>query len=418
MKNITVVGLGYIGMPLVVALSNKGHKVFGYDISEEVIKKISEGKYPESVNTTKIKPFNLTTIPDECLPKSNFIIICVPTPITKDKKPDTSYIQSAAKTISKHLKKDQIVIFESSTYPGTTEELIKPILEESGLKEGKDFGLIYSPERLDPGSKTYTLENLPKLIAGNNKEHLEKVRNLYSEIINEVITTDNIKVAEITKLFENTFRQVNIALANELALLCEKLGINVYNVIKLAATKPAGFMPHYPGPGVGGDCIPTVPLYLYWEGIKHGFDFSLIKIADQVNSKMPLHIIDLIEKNVDKTKPILILGISYKPNVASIKNSAAEVILQGLKSKGWKTSYFDPKVKKTKEFFSEIDLENAIDKANTVVILVAHDYFKNYDLKNMLRDKVIIDACNFFQVNVGKKYIGLGKGNIELPFLN
>ena len=408
MKKITIVGLGYVGVPLAIAFHNKGFDVTGLDVSEKAVKRITEGKFPESVVN---KPKNLmkaTLNPEECLPNSDFIIVCVPTPLTKDKKEDTKYLIAATTTISKYLKKGQTVIIESTTYPGTTEEVIKPILEKSGLKVGIDFGLAYSPERVDPGN-LYPLEKIPKIVAGINRKYGEIVRDLYSQIIERVVLVDSIKVAETTKVFENTFRQVNIAFVNEFALFCEKSGINAYDVIKAASTKHAGFMAHYPGSGVGGDCIPVTPLFLSQKAKEYGLDFKFIELADKLNSQMPLHVVELVEKNADKQKPVLVLGISYKPNVSDMRNSPTEVIIQNLKSKGWKVHYFDPHVKSFSDFTSEENLENAIDKCDTAVLSVAHDYFKKHDLENLLKNKVVIDTCNFFTGNCGRKYIGLGK---------
>ena len=324
MKKITVVGLGYVGMPLAVAFANKNFDVTGYDISEDVIKRIKNGKYNEIATNYEIKPIKATTNPAECLPQSDFIIICVPTPLTKDKKPDVSYLKSASETISKYLRKGQTVITESTSYPGTTEDVIKPILEKSGLKAGIDFGLACSPERIDPGNKGYPLEELPKLVAGINKKYGEIARDLYSQIIKKVVLVSSIKVAETSKVFENTFRNINIAFANEMALLAEKIGVNIFQVIDAASTKHAGFLAHYPGPGVGGYCIPVSPYYLNWKANECGFDSEFIKLADKVNSKMPSHVADLIERNSDKNNTVLILRITYKANISILETHLLE----------------------------------------------------------------------------------------------
>jgi UDP-N-acetyl-D-glucosamine dehydrogenase len=412
MKKITIVGLGYVGMPLAIAFANKDFDVTGYDISEEVIKRIREGKYPEMVTNYEIKPIKATTSPEECLPDSDFIIICVPTPLTQDKKPDVTYIKSACETISKYLRKGQVVITESTGYPGTTEEVIKPILEKSGLKAGVDFGLACSPERLDPGNKKYPLEELPKLVAGINKKYGEMARELYSQIIKKVILVSSIKVAETSKVFENTFRNINIAFVNEMALLAEKMGVNIFEVIDAASTKHGGFLAHYPGPGVGGYCIPISPFYLNWKANECGFDSEFIKLADKINSSMPFHVAELIEKSSDKDDTILILGITYKANISDARDTPIKDVVGALKKEGLKIKIFDPYVT-IKEFSGikiEADLEKAIENSDIIVFTVPHDYFKKLEnIDKLLRDKIIIDACNFFGSEVGKKYIGLGK---------
>lgn len=413
MKKITVIGLGYVGVPLAIAFANKGFDVTGYDCSENVVQRIRKGIFPESVNVAKynIKNFKATTKPEECLPNADFIIICVPTPIKDDKTVDTSCIEVASKAISKYLRKGQIVINESTSYPGTVEELIKPILEESGLKAGKDFGLASSPERIDPANEVYSLEELPKLVAGINKEYGEIVRDLYSQIVNKVILEDSIKVVESAKLFENIFRQVNIALVNELALALEKMGLNAFDVIRAASSKPIGFLAHNPGPGVGGDCIPTTPFYLYWKAKEHGYEFEFIKLADKINSRMPLHVVDIVEKNASIGNEILIAGVSYKPNTSDTRNSPAGIIINTLKNKGFKVKYFDPFVKEFSGLRTEEDLKEAIKDSDVVVFLVSHSHLKNFEnLPELLRDKTVIDACNFFDNKVGGKYVGLGKG--------
>lgn len=413
MKKITVIGLGYVGMSLAVAFANKNFDVTGYDISEDVVKRIREGKYPEIVTNYEIKQIKATTNPAECLPQSDFIIICVPTPLTQDKKPDVSCIKSACETISRYLRKGQTVITESTSYPGTTEDVIKPILEKSGLKAGIDFGLACSPERLDPGNKKYPLEELPKLVAGINKKDGEIAKDLYSQAIKKVILVSSIKVAETSKIFENTFRNINIAFVNEMAMLAEKIGVNIFEVIDAASTKHGGFLAHYPGPGVGGYCIPISPYYLNWKANEYGFDSEFIKLADKINSSMPSYISNLIERNSDKNNTVLILGITYKANISDSRNTPIKDLVEILKRRNFKIKIFDPYVK-IKEFMGikiEDDLKKAIESSDTVVFTVSHNYFKSFEnLQEMLKDKIVIDACNFFENKVGKKYVGLGKG--------
>ena len=256
MKTITIIGLGYVGLPLAVSFRSKGFEVWGYDLDQERVNLINQGKFPFPIESENVDVrIKATTKPEECLPKSDYVIICVPTPVDEKNIPDVSFIEKASEIIKKFLKKGMTVTLESTTYPGTTDEIVKPILEESGLKAGEDFYLGYSPERIDPGSKKYPVEKIPKIVSGINKESLAKVKELYDNIIEKTIPVKNMKTAEAVKIVENVFRNVNISLVNELAILFEKMGINTYEVIDAASTKPFGFMPFYPGPGVGGHCF-------------------------------------------------------------------------------------------------------------------------------------------------------------------
>ena len=406
MTAITIMGLGYVGLPLAVAFKANGFDVFGYDTNEERVKDVGEGKYPFSVDTSfDLIPLKTTTNPSECLPKSDFIIICVPTPLTEDDKPNMIYIESATKTIGKFLRKGQTIVLESTTYPGTTEEVVKPILEESGLKAGEDFGLAYSPERVDPGNKEYPLEKIPKIVGGIDKRSAKKVKELYENIIEEVLIVNNIKTAESVKIVENVFRAVNISLVNELALLFEKIGVNTFDVIKAASTKPFGFMPFYPGPGVGGHCIPVDPFYLSWNAKQYGLNAEFIELAGKLNQRMPMHVVELIENNVNKKQKILILGVAYKKNVSDVRNTPAKPIIKKLLENGWDVKYFDPYVKEFEGLTSEENLEDAIEGSNGIALITDHDYFRG--IKD-LRDKIVIDTRNFFD-KVGGKLIGVGK---------
>jgi UDP-N-acetyl-D-glucosamine dehydrogenase len=256
-ETITIIGLGYVGLPLAEAFASKGFKVFGYDTSKEKVKSVNENEKEKIIATTE---------PDACIPRSDFIIICVPTPINERREPDLGYILSAVEEVGKYSKSGSTIILESTTYPGTTEEVVKRMLE----KTGKEFYLGYSPERIDPGNTRYSLEKIPKIVSGINKASLEKVKWLYSQIIEAVVEVSDTKTAEATKLVENVFRAVNISLANELAMIFERMGINTYEVIEAATTKPYGFMPFYPGPGIGGHCIPVDPFYLAWKAKQVG----------------------------------------------------------------------------------------------------------------------------------------------------
>jgi len=406
MTTITVMGLGYVGLPLAIAFKSKGFDVFGYDTNEERVKDVSQGKYPFSVDTSfDPLPLKTTTDPSECLPKSDFIIICVPTPLTDDNEPDTSYIESAAKTIQEYLIKGKTIVLESTTYPGTTEGVVKPILEESGLKAGDDFGLAYSPERIDPGNKKYPLEKIPKIVGGIDEMSAKNIKELYENIIEEVIIVNDIKTAESVKIVENVFRAVNISLVNELALIFEKIGVNTFDVIKAASTKPFGFMPFYPGPGVGGHCIPVDPFYLSWKAKQYGLNAEFIELAGKLNQRMPIHVVDLIENNVNKEQKILILGVAYKKNVSDTRNTPAKPIIRKLLENGWSVKYFDPYVKEFVGLSSEENLGEAIEENDCIVLITDHDYFR-YIKK--LKNKIVIDTRNFFN-KINGKLIGMGK---------
>jgi len=406
MTTITIMGLGYVGLPLAVAFKANGFDVFGYDTNEERVKDVGEGNYPFSIDTSfDPLPLKTTTNPSECLPKSDFIIICVPTPLTEDNTPNMTYIESAAKTIKEFLRKGQTIVLESTTYPGTTEEVVKPILEESGLKAGKDFGLAYSPERIDPGNKKYPLEKIPKIVGGIDERSAKKVKELYENIIEEVIIVNDIKTAESVKIVENVFRAVNISLVNELALLFEKIGVNTFDVIKAASTKPFGFLPFYPGPGVGGHCIPVDPFYLSWKAKQYGLNTEFIELAGKLNQKMPMHVVELIQNNVHKEQKILILGVAYKKNVSDTRNTPAKLIIRKLLENGLDVKYFDPYVKEFEGLKSEDNLERAIEESDCIVLITDHDYFRRI---KKLKGKIVIDTRNFFD-KIDGKLIGVGK---------
>lgn len=406
MTTITIMGLGYVGLPLAVAFKANGFDVFGYDTNEKRAKDVGEGKYPFSVDTSfDPLPIKTTIKPSECLPKSDFIIICVPTPLTGDNKPNMSYIESAAKTITEFLRKGQTIVLESTTYPGTTEEVVKPILEEGGLKAGEDFGLAYSPERIDPGNKKYPLEKIPKIVGGIDERSAKNVKALYETLIEEVIIVNNIKTAESVKIVENVFRAVNISLVNELSLLFEKIGVNTFDVIKAASTKPFGFMPFYPGPGVGGHCIPVDPFYLSWKAKQYGLNAEFIELAGKLNQKMPVHVVELIEANLNKEQKILILGVAYKKNISDTRNTPAKPIIRKLLENGWSVKYFDPYVKEFDGLISEENLEEAIEESDCTVLITDHDYFRRI---KKLKGKIVIDTRNFFN-KIDGKLIGMGK---------
>jgi len=395
-ETITVIGLGYVGLPLAEAFASKGFKVYGYDTSKEKVK---------SINENESEKFIATTEPEECIPKSDFIIICVPTPINERRGPDLSYILSAVEEVGKYFKSGSTIILESTTYPGTTEEVVKPILE----KTGKDFYLGYSPERIDPGNRRYPLEKIPKIISGINKESLEKVKWLYSQIIEGLIEVSDTKTAEATKLVENVFRAVNISLANELAMIFERMGINTYEVIEAAKTKPFGFMPFYPGPGIGGHCIPVDPFYLAWGARQVGAESKFIELAGEISYKMTEHVAELIKENTDERSKILILGVAYKRDIPDTRNSPAKLILEELNKDKRRIDYFDPHVPEYEYLKSVEPSDLILNDYDCVVLLTDHSEFKELSFRNY--NRVLIDTRNFIdKSNLKCRYIGLGKG--------
>jgi UDP-N-acetyl-D-glucosamine dehydrogenase len=395
-ETITIVGLGYVGLPLADAFASKGFKVFGYDTSKEKVESINEKEHEKIVATTE---------PEECISHSDFTIICVPTPINERREPDLGYILSAVEEVGKYFKSGSTIVLESTTYPGTTEEVVKPILE----KTGKDFYLAYSPERIDPGNKKYPLERVPKIVSGINKESLEKVKWLYSQIIEEIVEVSDTKTAEATKLVENVFRAVNISLANELAMIFERMGINTYEVIEAAKTKPYGFLPFYPGPGIGGHCIPVDPFYLAWKAKQVGAESKFIELAGEISYKMTKHVAELIRENTDDGAKILILGVAYKRDIPDTRNSPAELILEDLNRDRRRIDYFDPHVPKYGGLKSVEPSNLNLNEYECVVLLTDHNEFKELDFGNY--NGVLIDTRNFINAsNLKCMYIGIGKG--------
>jgi len=351
---IGIIGLGYVGLPLAVVFAKKGFRVYGMDIDEKRVKRLMRGESyildvsaSEIAKVEKAKKFIVTTDFSK-IKELDAIIICVPTPLYKTREPDVSYIVSAVENIKRYMKRGQIVVLESTTYPGTTEEVMLPVLESGGLKEGKDFYLAFSPERIDPGNDRYNTKNTPKIIGGISENSTEAAKMLYEQAIDTVVPVSSSKVAEMVKLLENTFRIVNIGLVNEIMLMCDKLGINVWEVIDAARTKPYGFMPFYPGPGVGGHCIPVDPIYLSWKARVHGFEARFIDLASQVNSEMPHYVVNKVMESLNnQCKPlrrskVLVAGVAYKKDVKDLRESPALEIINLLIEKGAVISYYDP----------------------------------------------------------------------------
>lgn len=353
--SVGVVGLGYVGLPLAMEFCRKGFHVYGVDSDADKVSLLTAGQsYVGDVADSAVresiaaKQLEVSTSPAG-LRNVSAISICVPTPLTKTKDPDMTFVVRAAETVAKILQPGQVVILESTVYPGATEELVAPILEKSGLRLDSGFFLAFSPERVDPGNRQYRLSEIPKVVGGVTEKSTQKAAELYGQVFTTVLRT-SVKEAEMTKLLENTFRAVNIGLMNELALVTHKMGVNVWNVIDAAATKPFGFMPFYPGPGLGGHCIPIDPLYLTWKVRMFGTDIGFIELADRINSRMPEYIVDRIadllndqEKAVRGAR-IMLLGVAYKRDVADTRESPALDILGMLSRKGAIVSYSDPYV--------------------------------------------------------------------------
>src|SRR5918999_1567071 len=361
---VGVIGLGYVGLPLAVEFARKGLRAVGFEVDARKAELINKGEsYIGDVHSSalaevvKAERLHATVDFDE-LSSCDAIIICVPTPLRKTKEPDISYILAAAGEIQKRLRRGQLVILESTTYPGTTDEVLLPMFEERGLKLDEDFLLAFSPERVDPGNPQFHTDNIPKVVGGCTDDSTEAAAQLYSQIVREVHAVSSARVAEAAKLLENTFRAVNIGMANEMARLCYHLGIDTWEVIRAAATKPFGFMPFYPGPGIGGHCIPLDPHYLRWKARQHGFESRFIGLADEVNSRMPEHVVQLVadglndERKSLKGSRVLLLGVAYKKNIDDVRASPALSIIDRLRTKGADVCYHDP-------FVSEVRFDDA-----------------------------------------------------------
>ncbi len=351
---IGIIGLGYVGLPLAIAFAKKGFKVWGMDIDKDRVKRLKKGQSyildlkPQDIVTLQKDGSIIFTSDLSTIKKLDAFIICVPTPLLKTKEPDVSFIVSATELIKQHMKHGQVVVLESTTYPGTTEEVVLPILESTGLKECQDFYLAFSPERIDPGNTKYVVTNIPKVVGGISECSTEIAKVLYEQIIDKVMPVSSCRAAEMTKLLENTFRIVNLGLINELTLMCDKLGMNIWEIIDAAKTKPYGFMPFYPGPGVGGHCIPIDPLYLSWKARAQGFETRFINLASEVNEQMPHYVVQRIVDGLNKSKKalngskILLSGVAYKKDVQDLRESPAFEIIEILNKHGAKVYYYDP----------------------------------------------------------------------------
>jgi UDP-N-acetyl-D-glucosamine dehydrogenase len=408
---IGVIGQGYVGLPLSCQLAKQGFTVIGFEVDESKVKMINSGEsYVDDVSSKDLKELlNAKKIfadsNFENFYKMDVLIICVPTPLRKSKDPDVSYILEAAKSIKETLKKGQLIVLESTTYPGTTEELVLPMLEETGLVVGKDFFLAFSPERIDPSNKKFDIKNTPKVVGGICSKCTNLAAKVYSSFT-EVYKVSCTQAAEMVKLLENTFRAVNIALVNEVALMCDKLDLNVWEIIDAASTKPFGFMPFYPGPGIGGHCIPLDPHYLSWKLKTVNFYSRFIDLAGDLNAKMPDYVVSKLQDGLNvKSKPlknskILILGIAYKKDISDARESPAIDVINILIEKMANVFYYDPHVPTMKNCgcfrnLSSLDNLNNLNSFDAIVIVTDHS---DVDYKKVLKGaKIIIDARNVFK---------------------
>ena len=395
--DVAVIGLGYVGLPLAIQATSSDLKVYGYDIDENKISNYNLGKSTiEDISDKELeasleKGLFLSSDP-KYLSESETIVISVPTPLT-DYQPDLSYVKAAAETIAKNITKNQIIILESTTYPGTTVEVLIPVIEEiSNLKAGVDFFVGYSPERIDPGNDTWNFKNTPKVISGINDESLSKIENFYEQIIDSVVRVSGTKEAEMVKLLENTYRHVNIALINELAILCNMLEIDIWEVVNAAKTKPFGFESFRPGPGVGGHCIPVDPNYLSFKTRQIGKPVRFVELAQEINNSMPSYVVSrLLEKMNLLEKPfknsnILILGVAYKKDIGDVRESPAIGIIENLFERGVNVKYYDPFVDSLLVNTKYVEKEDSFDNINNydlVLVHTAHTDFENFDFSKV-----------------------------------
>ena len=408
---VGVVGLGYVGLPLAVEKAKAGFETIGFDVQDEKVEMVNAGKnYIGDVVDDDLKKLvdegKLRATTDfSFIQDVDFVAICVPTPLDDHQQPDISYVKSSTESISQHLKKGTMVVLESTTYPGTTEELIRPILEEgSGLKCGEDFYLGFSPERVDPGNKQYKTKNTPKVVGAIGKDATEVIAAMYSAVLEgEVYQVSSPAVAEMEKILENTYRNVNIGLVNELAILCHRMGISICEVVDAAKTKPYGFQPFYPGPGLGGHCIPLDPYYLSWKAREFDFHTSMIEASMMVNDKMPEYTVDRAAGMLNRYKKplngskVLVLGVAYKNDIDDYRESPAIDVIQILKERGAEVEFFDPYIKTFRhhgEVFTGMDhlSEEDVRSADLVLITTAH---QAYDYPMILHNaQAIFDARN------------------------
>ncbi|KAA1189956.1 nucleotide sugar dehydrogenase [Pseudohalioglobus sediminis] len=411
---IGIMGLGYVGLPLAIAFCEKGLSVIGFDIDEEKPRQINQGRsYLKTVASEAVAKaveqgsLKATSSP-EVIADVDVIVICVPTPLNKYREPDLSYVENTVTLAAKYLKKGQIVSLESTTYPGTTDEVIRPVIEATGLKTGEDVFLVYSPEREDPGNTQYSTSTTPKIVGGETSDALRLGCMFYELVVGEVVPVSSLATAEAVKLTENIFRAVNISLVNELKVTFEKMGINIWEVIEAAKTKPFGFMPFYPGPGLGGHCIPIDPFYLTWKAREYGVATRFIELAGEINNSMPDYVVMRLREALDmnlakglRRSKILLVGVAYKKNIDDTRESPALLILRKLKEAGADVAYYDPYVSvipKTREYPELMGMQSigdgdlAAGGFDAALICTDHDVI---DFSRLVDScKIVVDTRN------------------------
>jgi UDP-N-acetyl-D-glucosamine dehydrogenase len=417
---VGVVGLGYVGLPLAVEFAKAGFTVTGIDVQESKVAQLNQGEsYVQDVPNATLRPLvearKLRATTDfSAVADLDTINIAVPTPLRKTKDPDMSFIVSACQEIAKYFGPGKLAILESTTYPGTTDELVLPMLERPGLKVGEHFFLCFSPERVDPGNPNYQTSNIPKVVGGITPACTRLGALFYSQALEKVVPVSSTRVAEMVKLLENTFRMINIGLANEMALMCDRMGLNVWEVIDAAATKPFGFMPFYPGPGLGGHCIPIDPFYLSWKTKQAGIEARFIELAGYINGQMPHFVVDKIQSALnDHTKPlkgshIHILGVAYKRNIDDVRESPAIDIILLLDRRGARLTYSDPFVPKLRLDHRELMAEDPLTmaaQADCVVVVTDH---AGFDYAGIVREaRLIVDTRNALKTYASPKVVRL-----------
>jgi UDP-N-acetyl-D-glucosamine dehydrogenase len=416
-----IIGLGYVGLPLAVQLAKSGFRVVGFDVTEDVVNGINAGiSHIRDIASSELAGFvaegRITATSDMSrLAGCDTISVCVPTPLSKTRDPDVSYVVAATESIAKFLRRGQLVILESTTYPGTTRELMLPMLEGRGLKVGEDFFLCFSPERVDPGNEVWRVENTPKVIGGITPRCLEAGRVLYEQAIEQVVAVSNTEAAELTKLLENTFRSVNIALVNEMAQVADRLGVDVFEVIEAAATKPFGFMKFTPGPGIGGHCIPLDPHYLAWKMKTLNYKTRMIELAGEINSEMPNYVVDKVQDALnDRGKAvrgsrILILGMAYKRDIDDVRESPSLDVMRLLVRKGAEVMFHDPYVSEVRdesEVYASVQLSDPLLRScDCVVIATDHQVI---DYEQVVRHApLVVDTRNATRNLAADNVVGL-----------
>ncbi len=403
---VGILGLGYVGLPLAVDLAKAGYSVTGFDVMEDRVSKLNRGdSYVEDIpeeDLRSVKSKFKATTDFSLLKKMDCVSICVPTPLGKTRDPDISFILAVRDELRRTIHPDMLVILESTTYPGTTEEIFLPLIEESGFKLGQNFFLVFSPERIDPGNKKFFLRNTPKVLGGITPACTEMAAALYSKIVEKLVPVSSARAAEMVKILENTYRAVNIGLVNEVAIMCRILGIDTWEVIDAAATKPFGFTPFYPGPGLGGHCIPIDPLYLSWKLKELNYNARFIQLAAEINTGMPHHVVNIVADTLNTMKKsvngsrVLLLGMAYKPDVSDLRESPAIDIYKLLAEKGARVSYNDPyapALKMDGETVASVELTPETLSAHDLVVITTHHSV--YNPKQIVESaKAIVDTRN------------------------